>query len=446
MAKGPSKKVVTKKHLARIERENIQRRYIMIISIAIVVIVIGLIGYGILEQNVLQPRQPVAIVGNDKITTSEFQKQVRYQRHQLVLQYENTYSLMQNFGGDSQGFFTSSLNQIKLQLDPSTTGQQVLDSMIDDLLIRQEAARRGITVTKEEVDKAIQEAFGYYPSGTPPTPTEVPTTAPTQTLSPLQETLIGPTETPTPTATLLPTVTVTATPTITPTPVITPTVTPTPGPSPTPVPQPTATPYTESAFQTNYQNYINGLQTSLGFSESDFRRLFESQLYREKVLDALTADLPHTQEQVWARHILVADEATAKQVKDLLDKGGNFAKLAAQYSTDQATAQKGGDLGWFPAGQMDPAFEKVAFNLKVGEISDPVQTQFGWHIIQVLGHEDRPLSATEYDNLKQTTLTDWLAKQREAENVKTFDYWTQRVPTEPTIPPDILQTIPTTQP
>lgn len=87
--------------------------------------------------------------------------------------------------------------------------------------------------------------------------------------------------------------------------------------------------------------------------------------------------------KVKASHILVKDEKTAKEVKKKLEDGGDFAKLAKKYSTDEGTTDQGGDLGFFSVGKMDPAFEDAAYSLKKGEISDPVKSQFGYHIIKV---------------------------------------------------------------
>lgn len=93
------------------------------------------------------------------------------------------------------------------------------------------------------------------------------------------------------------------------------------------------------------------------------------------------------EEQVQASHILVEDEETAKEVKRLLDEGGDFATLAKDYSTDGA-AQYGGDLGYFGRGEMVEEFEAAAFSLAIGEISDPVKTQFGYHIIKVTDRKE----------------------------------------------------------
>ncbi|MGE5586563.1 MAG: peptidyl-prolyl cis-trans isomerase [Bacillota bacterium] len=88
-------------------------------------------------------------------------------------------------------------------------------------------------------------------------------------------------------------------------------------------------------------------------------------------------------EQVKARHILVNDEKTAKDIEKQLAAGADFAELAKAKSEDPGSKDKGGDLGYFGRGAMDPAFEKAAFSLKIGETSAPVKSSFGYHIIRV---------------------------------------------------------------
>jgi peptidyl-prolyl cis-trans isomerase C len=98
--------------------------------------------------------------------------------------------------------------------------------------------------------------------------------------------------------------------------------------------------------------------------------------------DAYVAAFP-SQEEVHARHILVATEDEAKAVKAELEGGKDFAELAKEKSTDPSAQQNGGDLGFFSKGMMVKPFEDAAFAMEAGAISDPIQSDFGWHIIKL---------------------------------------------------------------
>lgn len=132
----------------------------------------------------------------------------------------------------------------------------------------------------------------------------------------------------------------------------------------------------------------------------------------KKIYDEKIGSLKPEQE-VHARHILVATEAEAKEVAERLKKGEDFATVAKEKSKD--TNAEGGDLGFFARGQMLKPFEDAAFALDVGKISDPVQTQFGWHIIKVEEKRDQP--APTFDQVKEAILSQLV--QQKAQDVVT---------------------------
>ena len=118
-------------------------------------------------------------------------------------------------------------------------------------------------------------------------------------------------------------------------------------------------------------------------------------------------------EQVEASHILVEDEKTAKKVAKELAAGGDFAKLAAEYSTDTETADNGGSLGYFGKGDMVEEFEDVAFNLDKNKVSDPVKTEYGYHIIKVTGKKEAKKDNSEDSKevIKETLLSERLQEE-----------------------------------
>ena len=132
------------------------------------------------------------------------------------------------------------------------------------------------------------------------------------------------------------------------------------------------------------------------------------------------------EQEVHARHILVESEDEAKAVKEELNKGADFAELAKKKSKDPG-ASDGGDLGFFTKDQMVPEFSTVAFALEPGKVSDPVKSQFGWHVIKV--EEKRSRQAPAFDQVKgqiETYVTrkaqaDYVAKLREAAKVERMD-------------------------
>ncbi len=411
----------TRKHLARLERERIQTRLILAAFIVTVVAVLGLILYGYLDVKFFQLRKPIAKVGENSIYLNEFEARVRLQRLQILNLYAQ-YSQYAQFGLD----VSQQLQSFQQQLDDAAgLGASILDQMIDEQLIRQEAEKRGISISDAELESELEANFAFFPKGSP-TPTVTPTLVITPTIPESAFLLV----TITPTSEVLPTSLPEGIPTqdAFPTATVVPTTPATPGPTSTPFP--TATPYTQSAYEQDFKDAMERFNKQ-GFREADYRKLIEANLLRDKLMNVITADVLPVQTQVWARHILVSDEAIALATIDRIKAGEDFGMLAKEISQDTGSGASGGDLGWFGKGQMVAPFEEAAFSLEPGVISAPVKSDFGWHIIQVIARQERPLTNSEYQQAREQTFNDWLTTARLEYGVETFDFWKERVPTEP---------------
>jgi len=148
----------------------------------------------------------------------------------------------------------------------------------------------------------------------------------------------------------------------------------------------------DEQLNANYEEFL----TNTGIDEAYYRELLKQQLLIEKYSEQLQAEVAvadeavqayydaneASYEQVWARHILVESQEEADAVYERAVAGEDFAALAQELSVGPS-AENGGDLGYFSRGQMVPEFELAAFSTEAGEISVPVATQFGWHVIKV---------------------------------------------------------------
>lgn len=123
-------------------------------------------------------------------------------------------------------------------------------------------------------------------------------------------------------------------------------------------------------------------------SSADARKLYDQQVAGAK-----------QEEEVRARHILVETEDQAKEVYEKIAHGEDFVRMAKENSKDPGSKEDGGDLGYFARGQMVPQFEEAAFKLKKGDISMPVQTKFGWHLIKI--EDRRSRGAPSFDEVRE---------------------------------------------
>ena len=404
---------LTRKQLSRQERESRTQRWIIISTAAVLALVLFVLGWGALDQFVLRPRRPVATVAGEAIPSSRYEKLLRFREweyrgyiNQLTQQQNALLADMQE--GDESDFLVQYISQQiqALQMQLSGLPSSVLEEMVDDTLIRQEAARRGITVTDEEVQTALEERFGYFRNPPTPIPSEeaVESESPTVAVDTEDEKgdapegVIGEGEEPAGGDNI------------------------TEGESasePTPTPWPTEPPMTAEECAERYDGWVQVATRETGFSEREYRELLTGELYRQKMEEQIRESVPAAAEQVHARHILVGTREEAEQVLERLQGGEDFQALAAELSLDTGSNEMGGDLQWFPRGVMDPAFEEAAFALQPGEISEPVEATYGFHIIAIEGHEEeRDVDPYILQQLQQMAVQEWLTELRDAAGIE----------------------------
>jgi parvulin-like peptidyl-prolyl isomerase len=172
--------------------------------------------------------------------------------------------------------------------------------------------------------------------------------------------------------------------------------------------------------QSGGEEEFNQSLQATGTTYDDFRQMLLDQLLSEAVYSAVTASINPVAEQVHARHILLPTREMAEEVLARLQAGEDFAYLAREYSEDISSRETGGDMGFFPRGVMPPEVEDVAFSLEVGEISEIVESQFGFHVLQVLEREEREIAVEVFESLRQQAFMQWLQEQRESASIERF--------------------------
>lgn len=169
---------------------------------------------------------------------------------------------------------------------------------------------------------------------------------------------------------------------------------------------------TEIIDQYGGQEQFDMALANYGYTLENFKKDIESNLKVEKLLEPeititeeemkayfdANKEIFDAKEQVKASHILVESEAKAQEVRSKLSAGGDFAELAKEYSIDTSNKEQGGNLGFFSRGDMVAEFENAAFTLEVGKISEPVKTEYGYHIIKV--EEKREAKTAVYEETK----------------------------------------------
>lgn len=370
------------------------RRWLIIGTVAVCVLVVGIIGYGLLNEFVLKAREPVAVVNGVPISAADFEARVRYYRS--LLREQKDYLTAQRMTVDPTDPNSSSvlqyldgqIRQLDAYLAPAnavSVGKEVLDRLVQEELLRQEAARRGITVSPEEIDRAIEEQFGYNRDAAAAllTPTALP-------LSPTAE------------------LTATATPV------------------PTPMPR--------EEFERLYREFVSTRLKPAGLSEAKFRSMVEASLLYDKLQEAFAAELPQKMEQVQFRHMSFPSEEEARKVLERLDKGEKWEDIAAEIRENTEDNAYAVDAEWGTRGYLEDLFGASAaatvWETPVQRYTQPIAAESGrWYIVQVLGREERELDYWLRLTEQQRQFRAWLDAQMAL--VRYSDNWQEKVPTEP---------------
>lgn len=400
---------------SRAEREALlQRRVIRGSIIAAIVLTLLVVGTLVVEQLII-PSQTVAQVNGEPISVAEFRQAYLFERNRLLLQLNQVESAgidMQQLA--QQEPYRTWINEANV---PDQLGLRVINDLVDERLLAADAAARGLAVDDAAIQNAVEAFFGFDPTavaliGLEPTVTPEPTITPTPFVSPTPTNTPQPTPTPDPDATAAPT----GMPTIT--------------------PQPTVIEPTQSAdevrdsFEQNQRDYRAYFDRA-GVSSETYDKFFAHNALENLLGEAL---LPDDAPLIYAdvRHILVDDEATAIAALDALRAGESFAALASAISTDSGSGMRGGELGESFIGNYVRTFREAIESAEIGALVGPVESEFGFHILQVRHKEERTGADQDpqRERARQTELSDLQEQLRQdnSDSIEIYDSWLDYMP------------------
>ena len=415
----------SRKEVLIARRQEHQTRQIRLAIFAIVGLLAVVVLIGIINELIIKPDSPVATVNDAEVSLSDWQERVRFQRGQLIVGIED---LAEAFGQDIGQVQQFAGQQITLLEDAPTLGQFVLDELVDEKLMRQAAAERGIQVSDEDVQKEIEEAFGFFGGAVPtPLPTATETPIPTPSLTPIVSEVISgdlPTTVPEPS--------------------------PTSGPTSTPLP--TSTPISRDSFQETFEETMAQFE-DLGTDELIFRDVIRAQLYEERLLEELVieAELPDEALQASFFFLLFDSQEEADQALSDIASGDYLAVWNAIKSQpldtdteEESSTAIASEVFWRTQEDIASLYglevSGAVFNDPVDEASTILIVQAEdeetgsdrYYIVMVSGREMRPLSESSLNSARQELLQSWLENKR-LDGVDIFERWRANVPQRPVL-------------
>ncbi|MCB0005064.1 MAG: SurA N-terminal domain-containing protein [Anaerolineales bacterium] len=416
-------------------KSSAERQQVRTVVLAVVGLLLLILVAALIIEYVVRPNQAVATVNGDEITLRQWEERVKFQRAQLIISLEEITELQNGDIGMTQQFAGQQIGLLAAS-QAETLGQLVLDQMIDEVLVRQEADRRGITVSEAEIDERIAEGYNYFDGESPtPFPTSTATVEPTPSLTPIPTDVITEvvdTPTPFPTATL----------------------------GPTSTPRPTATPVSEETFQELLDEDITSFR-DLGVDEDTYRAVIAAQILNEKLLEQLAdeAEVPEAgpHASVYVLYYATREEAEAAQAEISSSDFVTVWNTVRSAPVDPAAAEAGvtparaSEFLWRNEESLTTTFdEEIAAMLMEINLDTPTEIleqdngsgTIVYLIMQVSGREIRDFTENKIDNDRRQVLTDWVADQR-LTGVHQTELWRNRVPSRPRLDSDYFIAQPT---
>ncbi len=396
--KEPAARRITPKELRHRSRQQQRDRRFILFGIAAAILAGAFILAGFLYTFVYQPNTTAFAVEGQPVTTAEFRKRYNYERASMEDRWQFYRMVESQFGSQSQTQVevTRLTNYLR---DAFSLGVFVKTQMIEDILLARAAPAEGVTISDQDVDRVLErEIANRYGKVTA---AQATATAETARLEADEE----------------------------------------------PVSLPTPNILTATDREQGLEGIGNEMLADFDLTLEEYRDIVRAGLLRQAMAREIgERDVVRTERQIHPRHILLGFDAAeadtptfgrtetdALQLAEMLlarmEQGESFAYLAALYSDDPSAAANEGDLGWMREGILVPEFEEVAFGLAVGELSAPVKTDFGYHIIQVLdvnGEADRPaaeIQAEASDNFNR-----WLQALQSGARIEERGNLTQQLP------------------
>lgn len=370
------------------------------VGAAVVLVIVA----GVVYNYVYLPNTTVVSVNGQRVSTQEFRQRYAFERRSMENRYQFYRLLASQIGMQPQTQFEITRLGNYLQ-DAFSLGIQVKTSIIEDILLDQAADSEGVSVSKTDVDLALEaEVAGRYE--------KVSTAQAAETLAQAQERNTARVEA---------------------------------GEEPLPLPESDV--LSDEELAQGLEAIAREVKQDFGMSMAEYRRLLRANLLRQAMSSEIgERDVPKTERQIRPRHILIrfdAEDAApaeagrtenqawelARNLVNRMEQGESFGYLATQYSDDPSAAGNEGNLGWVRMGALVPEFEEVAFSLPVGVLSEPFLSEFGLHIVEVLEADEeaeRPSDAVQRDSAQK--FNEWLQNQREQAEIVERGRLTNQLP------------------